>query len=171
MKSYPSRAKNVFCLWSRLRSEKQFALRALIKSNSCSRLQPWPRRRLPTQLCITSVRKAFGRDSVGIVQMSFTIDTKDPILGDAVVVNPEISSGLPLQGVNRFPPPGSRPEKYSTPATKGATICVLSSSSASLNNHILSFRYRSKPLLETRRPTCLPPAFRDNTDRLVFVVD
>ncbi|KAJ4483441.1 NUZM, NADH-ubiquinone oxidoreductase 21.3 kDa subunit [Lentinula aciculospora] len=41
---------------------------------------------------------------------------------DAVVVNPEISSGLPLQGVNRFPPPGSRPEKYSTPASKASDI-------------------------------------------------
>ncbi|PSS37811.1 hypothetical protein PHLCEN_2v279 [Hermanssonia centrifuga] len=38
---------------------------------------------------------------------------------DAVVVNPEISSGLPIQGIQRYPPPGSRPEKYSTPATKG----------------------------------------------------
>ena len=40
--------------------------------------------------------------------------------GDAVVVNPEISSGLPIQGVNRWPPPASRPERYNTPATKGA---------------------------------------------------
>ncbi|KAJ8076419.1 hypothetical protein PM082_000842 [Marasmius tenuissimus] len=39
---------------------------------------------------------------------------------DAVVVNPEISSGLPLQGINRWPPPGSRPEKYATPATKAS---------------------------------------------------
>ncbi|TFY70894.1 hypothetical protein EVG20_g2125 [Dentipellis fragilis] len=39
---------------------------------------------------------------------------------DAVVVNPEISSGLPLQAVNRQPPPGSRPEKYATPATKAS---------------------------------------------------
>ncbi|TCD64162.1 hypothetical protein EIP91_004475 [Steccherinum ochraceum] len=37
---------------------------------------------------------------------------------DAVVVNPEISSGLPIQGINRYPPPASRPERYSTPATK-----------------------------------------------------
>lgn len=42
-------------------------------------------------------------------------------LGDAVVVNPEISSGLPLPTMNRNPPPGSRPEKYATPATKGAS--------------------------------------------------
>ncbi|KIK67445.1 hypothetical protein GYMLUDRAFT_37567 [Collybiopsis luxurians FD-317 M1] len=41
---------------------------------------------------------------------------------DAVVVNPEISSGLPLQGINRFPPPASRPELYSTPATKASDI-------------------------------------------------
>ncbi|OCH93081.1 NUZM, NADH-ubiquinone oxidoreductase 21.3 kDa subunit [Obba rivulosa] len=39
---------------------------------------------------------------------------------DAVVVNPEISSGLPIQGVHRYPPPASRPERYSTPATKAS---------------------------------------------------
>ncbi|CCM05703.1 uncharacterized protein FIBRA_07935 [Fibroporia radiculosa] len=39
---------------------------------------------------------------------------------DAVVVNPEISSGLPLPGVFRHPPPGSRPERYSTPASKAS---------------------------------------------------
>lgn len=38
---------------------------------------------------------------------------------DAVVVNPEISSGLPLQDRNRYPQPASRPEKYATPATLG----------------------------------------------------
>lgn len=44
-------------------------------------------------------------------------------VGDAVVINPEISSGLPIQGVHRYPPPASRPEKCSTPATKG--VCLL----------------------------------------------
>ncbi|KJA19943.1 hypothetical protein HYPSUDRAFT_142961 [Hypholoma sublateritium FD-334 SS-4] len=39
---------------------------------------------------------------------------------DAVVVNPEISSGLPLASLNRYPTPASRPEKYSTPATKAS---------------------------------------------------
>ncbi|EMD37554.1 hypothetical protein CERSUDRAFT_154260 [Gelatoporia subvermispora B] len=39
---------------------------------------------------------------------------------DAVVANPEISSGLPIQGLHRYPPPGSRPERYSTPATKAS---------------------------------------------------
>ncbi|KAH9998446.1 21 kDa subunit of NADH dehydrogenase [Russula compacta] len=39
---------------------------------------------------------------------------------DAVAVDPAISSGLPLQSVNRQPPPGSRPEKYSTPASKAS---------------------------------------------------
>ncbi|KAJ7703210.1 NUZM, NADH-ubiquinone oxidoreductase 21.3 kDa subunit [Mycena rosella] len=39
---------------------------------------------------------------------------------DVVAVNPEISTGLPLPAINRFPPPGSRPEKYSTPATKAS---------------------------------------------------
>lgn len=38
---------------------------------------------------------------------------------DAVVVSPQISSGLPLPDRNRYPQPGSRPEKYATPATKG----------------------------------------------------
>ncbi|KAF8906560.1 NADH dehydrogenase [Gymnopilus junonius] len=38
---------------------------------------------------------------------------------EVVAVNPEISSGLPLPNANRFPPPASRPERYSTPATKG----------------------------------------------------
>ncbi|KAF5393528.1 hypothetical protein D9757_000572 [Collybiopsis confluens] len=41
---------------------------------------------------------------------------------DAVVINPEISSGLPLQGIHRFPPPGSRPELSSSPATKASDI-------------------------------------------------
>ncbi|KAF9650858.1 NADH dehydrogenase 21 kDa subunit [Thelephora ganbajun] len=39
---------------------------------------------------------------------------------DATVVNPEISSGLPIPSLNRYPQPGSRPEKYSTPATKAS---------------------------------------------------
>jgi len=39
---------------------------------------------------------------------------------DAVVVNPEISTGLPLPALNRNPQPASRPEKYSTPATKAS---------------------------------------------------
>ncbi|KIM40156.1 hypothetical protein M413DRAFT_446313 [Hebeloma cylindrosporum] len=39
---------------------------------------------------------------------------------DAVVVNPEISTGLPAASLNRYPPPASRPEKYSTPATKAS---------------------------------------------------
>jgi len=43
-----------------------------------------------------------------------------------MAVNPEISSGLPLQSVNRQPPPGSRTETYSTPATLGTRLrhCV-----------------------------------------------
>ncbi|KAF5386016.1 hypothetical protein D9615_002525 [Tricholomella constricta] len=39
---------------------------------------------------------------------------------DAVVVNPAISTGLPIASVNRRPQPASRPEKYSTPATKAS---------------------------------------------------
>ena len=45
--------------------------------------------------------------------------------GDAVVVNPEISSGLPIPELNRYPQPGSRPEKYSTPATKGTHKAII----------------------------------------------
>ncbi|KAK0454829.1 NUZM, NADH-ubiquinone oxidoreductase 21.3 kDa subunit [Armillaria borealis] len=41
---------------------------------------------------------------------------------DAVVVNPEISTGLPLSELNRYPPPASRPEKYSSPATRASDI-------------------------------------------------
>ncbi|KAF9452372.1 21 kDa subunit of NADH dehydrogenase [Macrolepiota fuliginosa MF-IS2] len=39
---------------------------------------------------------------------------------EVAAVNSEISSGLPLQGFHRFPPPASRPERYSTPATKAS---------------------------------------------------
>ncbi|KAJ6593890.1 NUZM, NADH-ubiquinone oxidoreductase 21.3 kDa subunit [Mycena capillaripes] len=39
---------------------------------------------------------------------------------EVAAINPEISSGLPLPDIHRFPPPGSRPEKYSTPATKAS---------------------------------------------------
>ncbi|KAF8491259.1 NADH dehydrogenase [Gautieria morchelliformis] len=39
---------------------------------------------------------------------------------DAVVVNPEISSGVPIATRNRYPQPGSRPELYATPATKAS---------------------------------------------------
>ncbi|TFK25720.1 21 kDa subunit of NADH dehydrogenase [Coprinopsis marcescibilis] len=39
---------------------------------------------------------------------------------EVVAVNPEISTGLPLASQHRYPPPASRPEKYSTPATKAS---------------------------------------------------
>ncbi|KIJ49345.1 hypothetical protein M422DRAFT_27703 [Sphaerobolus stellatus SS14] len=41
---------------------------------------------------------------------------------DAVVVNPEISTGLPIPTLHRNPQPGSRPELYSTPATKASDV-------------------------------------------------
>ncbi|EAU91628.1 hypothetical protein CC1G_09310 [Coprinopsis cinerea okayama7 len=41
---------------------------------------------------------------------------------DVVAVNPAISTGLPLPTEHRYPPPASRPEKYSTPATKASDI-------------------------------------------------
>lgn len=42
-----------------------------------------------------------------------------PGFRDATVVNPEISSGIPLASEHRRPTPASRPELYSTPATRG----------------------------------------------------
>ncbi|KDQ57611.1 hypothetical protein JAAARDRAFT_58199 [Jaapia argillacea MUCL 33604] len=39
---------------------------------------------------------------------------------DVTVVNPEISSGIPIATLNRWPQPASRPERYSTPATKAS---------------------------------------------------
>jgi len=39
---------------------------------------------------------------------------------DAVVINPEISSGLPLSDVHRYPQPASRPELAATPATQAS---------------------------------------------------
>ncbi|KZT58862.1 21 kDa subunit of NADH dehydrogenase [Calocera cornea HHB12733] len=39
---------------------------------------------------------------------------------DATVLNPNISSGLPIASLNRYPQPGSRPEKYATPTTKAS---------------------------------------------------
>jgi len=44
--------------------------------------------------------------------------------GDTFSVNPDISSGLPIATLNRNPQPASRPEKYSTPATKGLSTCA-----------------------------------------------
>ncbi|WVF70550.1 hypothetical protein IAT40_005341 [Kwoniella sp. CBS 6097] len=37
-------------------------------------------------------------------------------------LNPEISSGLPIPTENRYPQPGSRTEKYATPATNASDI-------------------------------------------------
>ncbi|KAF8586706.1 21 kDa subunit of NADH dehydrogenase [Ramaria rubella] len=39
---------------------------------------------------------------------------------DVVAVNSEISSGVPIVVLHRYPQPGSRPELYSTPATKAS---------------------------------------------------
>ncbi|WWD17769.1 hypothetical protein CI109_102210 [Kwoniella shandongensis] len=40
----------------------------------------------------------------------------------AMVVNPDISSGLPIPELNRYPQPASRPETYATPATKASDV-------------------------------------------------
>ncbi|KAF8738062.1 hypothetical protein AX14_012038 [Amanita brunnescens Koide BX004] len=39
---------------------------------------------------------------------------------NVVSANPDISSGLPVASLNRYPQPASRPETYSTPATKAS---------------------------------------------------
>lgn len=85
----------------------------------------WRPERPLTTLSITSAQRASGRNSVSrvfgapIVRCRPNTRVCGGKIGDAVAVDPAISSGLPLPAVNRQPPPGSRPEKYSTPATKG----------------------------------------------------
>ena len=69
-----------------------------------------------------------GRNSVGfsakhLLAAAWILIPPFDHAGDAVVVNPEISSGLPIASINRYPQPASRPEKYTSPATKGAP-CV-----------------------------------------------
>ncbi|KAI5453097.1 hypothetical protein NCC49_006126 [Naganishia albida] len=39
-------------------------------------------------------------------------------------LNPEISSGLPIPELNRYPQPGSREERYATPATQASDIAA-----------------------------------------------
>ena len=93
-------------------------------------------------------------------------------IGDAVAVDPAISSGLPLPSVNRQPPPGSRPEKYSTPATKGSSSQSLhirqwwgSFSDDTHPPHFSSIRSGAKPLLETRRSPRLSTTLRGHSAR------
>ena len=43
----------------------------------------------------------------------------DVSIGDVTIVNPEISTGLPIASLNRYP---FQTEKYSTPVTKG--VCL-----------------------------------------------
>jgi hypothetical protein len=84
----------------------------------------WRPRKQRNPLSTIFLLKAFGRNFVRLPSKpkpSFQPSHVCPV-GDAIVVNPEISSGLPIAGINRYPPPGSRPEKYSTPATKGIVI-------------------------------------------------
>ena len=92
----------------------------------------WPPRGSLTILFIILARRVFGRNLVGLSPpFCAPKSSLTPLVGDAVAVDPAISSGLPLPALNRQPPPGSRPEKYSTPATKGfahllfhVTVCV-----------------------------------------------
>ena len=81
------------------------------------RVYPWlPRKQHRRYITLAQVvsGKSFVRPFISPVFECLTQDT-----GELTAINPEISSGLPLQGVNRFPPPASRPECHSTPATKG----------------------------------------------------
>lgn len=91
--------------------------------------QSWPQqRKWQTKRSTISAPRASGRNSVRISCHPSTTTLRPHIqlsAGDAVVVNPEISSGLPIQGINRYPPPGSRPERYSTPATKGTLLPLM----------------------------------------------
>jgi len=83
-------------------------------------LQRWRRQeKWPTRRSIMFIPKVFGRNFVSSFLFDIFEHSERVSPGDAVVVNPEISSGIPLAGVNRWPQPGSRPEKYSSPATKG----------------------------------------------------
>ena len=82
-------------------------------------LQRWRREKWPTRRSIMFIPKVFGRNFVSFFLFDIFEHSERVSPGDAVVVNPEISSGIPLAGVNRWPQPGSRPEKYSSPATKG----------------------------------------------------
>ncbi|ORX36027.1 hypothetical protein BD324DRAFT_629902 [Kockovaella imperatae] len=41
---------------------------------------------------------------------------------DTLAINPQISTGLPLPTQHRYPPPGSRPERYATPATAASDV-------------------------------------------------
>jgi len=71
-----------------------------------------------------STPRASGRSFVRTSSQHIELFANNVSTGDAVVVNPEISSGIPIAGLNRYPPPGSRPEKYSTPATKGLCTAI-----------------------------------------------
>lgn len=83
-----------------------------------------------------STPRASGKSFVSTsTQSVLLLQAEELNVGDAVVVNPDISSGIPIAGINRYPPPGSRPEQYATPATKGA--CGLSSVLTVADSHQL----------------------------------
>lgn len=82
----------------------------------------WQQRKQLSPLSTTSIQKVSGRSFVRTGSKNIGLFVNIVSAGDAVVVNPEISSGIPIAGLNRYPPPGSRPEKYSTPATKGSCM-------------------------------------------------
>jgi hypothetical protein len=73
-------------------------------------------------------------------------DTTHSFAGELVAVNPEISSGLPLASHHRVPAPASRPEKYSTPATKG--LRFVPCRGGNIEYEPFSVGPRSEPLLE-----------------------
>jgi hypothetical protein len=77
------------------------------------------RKKRQSRLSTMFIRKVFGRNSVSCFIFLARRMSERLLPGDAVVINPEISSGIPLAGIYRWPQPGSRPERYSSPATKG----------------------------------------------------
>ena len=87
--------------------------------------------------------------------------------GDAVVVNPKISSGIPIASINRYPQPGSRPEKYTSPATKGA-VWLREAQRINIWREF-SFWPCAEPLLETRCPTSISSTFYGYSARAVSV--
>ncbi len=61
--------------------------------------------------------------SVSFTHASFSLHLPSTnLIHPPLSVNPEISSGLPIPTLNRYPQPASRPERYATPATKASDI-------------------------------------------------
>jgi hypothetical protein len=122
-------------------------LASLPVQNPNSRPRPWqPRRKRQSRRSTTSTPRAFGGNSVSWTTLK-SRNTTHSLAGELVAVNPEISSGLPLPTQHRVPAPASRPEKYSTPATKGSKF--VPRGGGGIKCELCSFGPRSESLLET----------------------